>query len=814
MFMPACKVSFLLPLCFAVGIVSGCPDRISKPTDAATDALVQETHANPDSVDSTGQTDDLLADAGPTSDSGGPDEWFPFNPLPASDPAIDSPFLQELNHTVNEQPEGLGQLVALATPEPPFDGEGRPVLVAPQGIYRWLPSGAVELLPLPEASPDIVGAQAIADRILLAAPQQLWSVGVDGVYAKGAGLDGLFLRFAPGHAGPLVVTTMGIFQVTGKTLTPLLAMEGVGTATTDAHHLFVATAQELSITRLDALDQPPLATVPLSIGNPVAMVTGRTLPVALDLVVVGTKGLAGYTLSEGSLTPLAVPLFAPDRLPLQEARVAVPDPNGGFAVGAMGGAYRLVSGQYGVEYRTYVPDRWLPSPDVTDVAMPTAAPGSIYIATQGGLGWVTTTTWSVADKTMTMVESIVDHHDRDGAVADCKMAVPGDPSSCIPWDSDNDGGWTCYWVLGECFRYLVTGDPTAKAHFDRSLERMLSLRTLTGTEHFLARSVIRIEGCQLDDCDNPDDGEWFKSPDGKWWVKADTSNDEVTSHMFMMGHAYDLCADEAQKDAIVAHVDGIVGGLVDHDYKLLDPQDNKPTSYGQFGPDYCNDWVEGMWADGGRRSAQLMGALNLALYLTGKEKYRVAKETLMSQFHYDENISHIGDIDVYPLCAGNGDCDELAMQAFLPLIRYEVDPARREQWQAAWAQLYSTLITQEDGVWDLANALFGAPEPDLSRVIRWLQGYPTDFIRWQMHNGARTDAVPPPGYYLNKDPNADYRRRSDGHIFPPDERPNERHNTPQFKFSGGHGPGVEIDSADVLFAYWMARYYGAVALEP
>ena len=50
--------------------------------------------------------------------------------------------------------------------------------------------------------------------------------------------------------------------------------------------------------------------------------------------------------------------------------------------------------------------------------------------------------------------------------------------------------------------------------------------------------------------------------------------------------------------------------------------------------------------------------------------------------------------------------------------------------------------------------------------------------------------------------------RSDGLIIPYDERPNDRWNTDQFKVDGGHGPGIEMDGADVLAPYWMGRYYG------
>ncbi|OPZ57249.1 MAG: hypothetical protein BWY89_00785 [Bacteroidetes bacterium ADurb.BinA012] len=96
----------------------------------------------------------------------------------------------------------------------------------------------------------------------------------------------------------------------------------------------------------------------------------------------------------------------------------------------------------------------------------------------------------------------------------------------------------------------------------------------------------------------------------------------------------------------------------------------------------------------------------------------------------------------------------------------------------------------------------------MSTPERWFRLYPLDLIRWTMHNSHRLDLIPAPQFYLDKDPLR--RMRSDGRIVPSDERPNDRHNTSQFIMDGGWGDNVEMDAADVLAAYWMARYYGFI----
>jgi len=744
---------------------------------------------------------------------------LPVEPA-APDPSLameDHSYLQEINHPLPEHPQ-VGALTALVTP-PAGLSLPSPFLVGPRGL--WLPDddGILTLLAIPEGDDNLVDAETCGFITYLLGPSTLYQIdtrnaaplAIATAAALPANATGLRLTCAQDAGETVYILTdhdLGLYDgQDAQWVTP----DSPATALHEDGHFYLAGPGRL--TAYTHLFATPAAawSVTLSVGTPVAILDGVTLPEPLGLVVVGDEGIQAFDVSDSGAVEHPVDLFAKGRIPLANARAARTTSDGGFMVAAEGGAYRLTDRGRGPEWRVYVPDRWMPGKDVRDVREDPDGEGTpIFFATDQGLGYLTREMATVEDKMAAMVTRIELRHDRDGAVADSHLTTRGDLSTNIPWDSDNDGGWTCYWVISECMRHKLTHDAGARANFDKSLERMLSFRTLTGTDYFLARSVIRIEGCRLDDCDGPDDGEWFKSADEQWWVKANTSNDEVTSHMFMMGFAYDLCADDTQKAAITAHVDGIVGGLVDHGYQLIDPQDGQCTSYGQFDPYYVNTGLAGLTADGGRRSAQMIAALNLAHYLTGKQKYLDAKAELLATHHYGDNIAAIGDEETYPFCAGSGDCDELAFQAFLPLLRYEPDPALRVKWLQGWNRLYTHLKTQEDAFWEIANASFGGEAANLSNSMRWFQDYPVDLVRWTVRNEARQDAVKPPAYYLIKDRNADYRIRSDGHIFPADERPNIRHNTPQFSFTGGMDGLVEMDGGDALWAYWFGRYYGYI----
>jgi hypothetical protein len=499
-----------------------------------------------------------------------PNEPLPFSPENAM---TDDPYLQEFNHTLNEQPEEIGELVALVMPPQSFTDFDRPTMVAPRGLWLTEAADPPTLIEIPPAASGIMDAASLGSYIYLLTDDAIYQVAQDrfvtqlGTLPSGAGNGAASGRFYETEDGIYILTSTALGYYNGSSLSWYLSGNAPTAIGLGDDTLFLANVTSLTAYDLTSYPEPSTQkwSIAIDIGTPVAILPDRTLHQALDLVVVGTETIIGLDVSATTATITDVPLFKTGRIPLAGAVTAIKDSNGSFIVAADGGAYRIVDLDLGPEYRVYVPERWMPSGDVRDVLEDTStANGPIYFATSEGRGFMTRESRTIADKIDTMIERIELRHDRDGAIADSRLTSPGDLSTSIPYDSDNDGGWTCYWVLSECFRYQLTGDEQAKANFDKSLARMLSFRTLTGTDYFLARSVIRIDGCQLDDCDGPDDGEWFISPDGEWWVKADTSNDEVTSHMFMMGQAYDYCADEEQKQAIIEHVDGIIGGIIEH----------------------------------------------------------------------------------------------------------------------------------------------------------------------------------------------------------------------------------------------------------
>ena len=810
--------------------------------DSGSDTLVDVVEVQEVGGDVVG-VDGLDTDAAETSDVEAEETipettalTLPFEPVPVVEAYVDAPFVQETNHTSNEVLSSVGGLVGVVTSPPSFQAHERwpadVIQATPAGLVWFDEEGEPAILELTD-EPLLALARG-SDSLLVQSETKLFLVtvgdSVEAVVTTMMPPDGLLEETVHGLVSgswPMALAQSGVWVFPAADISwtvpapnePSAVLEHEGT-------LIVAHAGGLVAYDIPAEGPPSEAIWSLDGSEPEsdyqaifplrAMVSEVLLPASLDLVLIGDGGVRGYAFGDGSGQPPILvdePAFAGGRVPLDQPRAASRTSDGGFVVATAGGAYRVMDRGHGPEWRVYNRERWLPSEQVHAVATdPTVPDGPIWFATSNGLARVTAERVSLEEKLVPFVERIVLRHNREGAVADSKLAVKGDLSTNIPWDSDNDGGWTCYWVLSECYRWKVTGDPEAKANFDLALDGMLRLHDLTGTDHFLARSLIRKSTCVLDDCDDPDDGHWYSSPvDEDYWVKRDTSNDEITSHMFMMGPAYDLCADEEQKARIVTHVGNIVGGLMENGWKLIDPVTDEVTTYGNLDPGYVNDHPGGFLGDGGRRSAQMLGALNLAIYLsedeTARDELRAGKRELIEEHHYDTNAI---DYERFPAMWSSGDGNELGTQAYWPLVRYEEDPELLALWRQGWDDLYARIKLQQGAYWDISNyVLGGQPEPGVPMLSRWLRLAPVDLIRWTQLNSNRQDLVVPPKWF-----NQEGRARSDGFIIPYDERRCDRWNTDQYQVDGGHNGMTEMDGADVLMPYWCARYYGLIVPVP
>ncbi len=776
-------------------------------TDEGTDAIPKDTVA------------DLAPDiAGDLPEDQGRLE-IPFFPAKPSSPVRDQVYAQEVNHTSNEVDPALVPLVAVMMRPTAFGSVDEPLQVTPRGLAWTKGVDAWTFKGPADGEADVLAGTAAPGFVALAGTATLYRVTPDGSVLKALAPDGLailgldtaegiaFVRTDQGVAvlppdGP-IAWPANEEPVSAVAIIDELLYLGHPDGTVTLHELPVDGQPGAAIASLGPSDG-------LLAGPVVALLKDVGLPQAIDLVVVSDGGLAGLKLLGGGgkiAEAVAEPLFAQNRVPLGNPRAAAKVQDGGFAVVTAGGAYRIVDRGYGPEWRVYGAERWLPNDDARSLATDASVQfAPIFFATAGGLATVTIAPMTLEQKMAPFVSRIVARHDRDGAVADSHLTRKGDLTSNIPWDSDNDGSWTAYWLMGECARWKVTDDPEAKAHFDKSLDAMLFLRDVTDTDWFIARSVIRKEGCILSDCDNPDDGLWYTSKDGKYWIKRDTSNDELIAHFSMMAMSYEFCADDAQRQRIRTHMAGIVGGLIDHGYKLIDPITNDVTTYGQLDPEYVNEWIGGAYGDGGLRAAILLSGLTATYWMTGDARFAEAKRSLIEDHGYaaaaETEIQH----EVRPLSMDN---DEMSSWAWWTLLRYESDPVLRERWKTGFSGVYDVKLRQQQAaLWGMVRATTGFADMDIAQdVRRWLQLVPVDMIRWNVRNSHRKDVV------LKDLPFGEGGgERTDGRPLPYDERRNDRFNTDQYRLDGGMDGTIEMDAGEVLLTYWMSRLFGF--LEP
>src|SRR5690625_7878242 len=119
---------------------------------------------------------------------------------------------------------------------------------------------------------------------------------------------------------------------------------------------------------------------------------------------------------------------------------------------------------------------------------------------------------------------------------------------------------------------------------------MIWLITITGRGGFIARSILSPTG----DEDNPAEigswrlpAKWYKSSDGKWYWKGDTSSDEVISHFYAISIFYDLVAEGKEKEVARDHLTKMATYILDCDWTMHE-LDGKPPRRARRDQEYLH----------------------------------------------------------------------------------------------------------------------------------------------------------------------------------------------------------------------------------
>ncbi len=483
-------------------------------------------------------------------------------------------------------------------------------------------------------------------------------------------------------------------------------------------------------------------------------------------------------------------------------------PDGTMWVGTDYGITRFQPGKE--EYSVRLSRRWLVADEVRDIDFD--GNGNAWVATSAGVSAIRRQAMTLSQKAAYFYEQLISRHVREPwIVGRSKLEIPGDTSTLVAEDDDNDGEYTAMYLAMESFRYAVTGNKDAKERAKKAFDFLYLLREVTGMDGFFARTVVPsdwdkpvhdrnrtytpqeyAEEIIRNPRQKPIEVRWHASTDGQWLWKGDTSSDELAGHFFGYYWYYFLVADEAEKHRIAGHVEKITDHLVRNDFYLIGV-DGKPTKWGVWSPQSLNEDPE--WApEKPLNSLEILSFLKFAQAITGKESFQDAYMRLINEHDYLENAKKL--FTTNPAWETYFDT-YLALYTYPPLIQLEEDPElaaayrqHLDQWFLKFKETKSPLLNFT------YNLLTGGSE-ELAASIFFLQDAPLSLVDWEIDNGRRED--------LQRVRSPILEEMQVNQLRPPSEYRTIRWDqNPYFAVAGN--PSQEREPVYWLLPYWMGRY--------
>jgi hypothetical protein len=453
-------------------------------------------------------------------------------------------------------------------------------------------------------------------------------------------------------------------------------------------------------------------------------------------------------------------------------------------------------------FRYYAGKRWLRDDHVVDLA--TDRDGHLWVLTKTGLNKIEFRQTTLAEKAEWFHRKIRSRNIRYGFTAERRLRVPGDITSSEMIDTDNDGGWTSYYLGALATRFAVTHEEEIRRMAWESfgaLERLQGIHTNAG---FPARTFER-KGFKVSDPDR-----WRDAPDPNWEWKGHTSSDEISSQTFAHAVMWELVAtNAAERFRVATNYVRIVDHILAHDLYLVDV-DGKPTLWGRWNPEYVN-WFPHSIGDRRLNSAEITAFLQLAFKMTGDERYRAKAYELFEKHGYLTNIlSSMTLIAPTPGYIHQGEDmgsewnhsdDELAFYTYWVLVRFAFTDELRAKFLAAVADHWEFEKVERYPIWNFIYGACGAKEFDAAGAVWTLRGTPLDTIAWRVTNSHRQDITKLPPNFM---------RRELKELLPPGERLMARINTQPFILDQGDDT-IDFPGDEFLQGYWFGRFVGAIA---
>lgn len=711
----------------------------------------------------------------------------------------DAPFQQEYHEAYPMPTAGANDVKALA-----FDGAERLWAATAEGV-RYLEGGAWKT---PEGGTQIGTTYALTRD----ASGDLWAGTWNGIYKvtpKGVvsgGLKGALINAIDGGDPLFAGGPHGIWkQVHGK-------WEAVGGSwhkmvhavhVAPTNQMWVGTGSGLYLQSLTSPAETRVFSRPdVLLSSNVSSLT----PLADGTLCIGTTG--GLDFYKGAKRIRS--LTAKDGMPSYRVRSVTQDAERRLWAATEMGVVRYDAGRWTLRHSR----RWLLSDDTRSVAI--GRDGTAWVATAAGVDAIRRRKMTLADKADYYLQMIRARHIRPpGLVGPAVLVTPGDLSKSFIEDDDNDGEHTAMYLAMESMRYAVTKDPTARDNAKVAFHALMELQRATGTDHFIARSILpvstpprhevdqtitpeRAAAMYLDNPrEKPIEKRWLPTKDGKWFWKRDASSDEVDGHVFGYAVYYDLAATEEEKRLVADQVDRIIGGIVAHGYVLQDI-DGKGTQWANWSPESLNrdkTWREERFGN----STEMLSYLGVAYHVTQKQKYLDAVKYLVEKHGYAKNMASMSYVTPSEYTHIN---DELLVMVFHNLFTNSATPALEKSALTALRSWHKTC--RRDGIpfYDFIFNRFSGQQVPLDRAMETLRDWPLDHIEWTVDSSRRADVqwdrTPgAPANFLTR-----ILPRSEIGLCMWDQEP-------YFATMGRNGEREDRPN-DWLLAYWMGRYYGII----
>jgi len=484
--------------------------------------------------------------------------------------------------------------------------------------------------------------------------------------------------------------------------------------------------------------------------------------------------------------------------------------NGELWLGSKNGAFKL---REAGKYDYYASKRWLPDNEVIDIAE--GSGNSVLVLTKSGLSKINFTDMTLAEKAEYFQEIQRTRHIRYGFTGNLSLTRPGDLTSGVMHDTDNDGLWTSMYLAAELFRYAVTNDEDAKLNAYEAFEAMERLTDISGVSGFPARAYER-EGVELDEGTNGFSKEkmeaWLKE-NGKTWQfdetqrwkwKVSTSSDESCGHFFVYALFAELAPDKEWRDRAIRQIVLQMDHIIDNNWRLV-TWNGKPTQWGNWTPEYVNGFPVNV---GDRRlnSTLVLSFLQTAYHFTGDKKYKKKAYELINKHGYDENANRpasvIRFVEGEELSTDwNHSDDQMYFLTVPAFVKYSFTKEQKQKHFEAARSHWDIERSEKNPVWNFIYGLAGGTDYDLEESVWWLQEFPLDLITWDIDNSQRNDVE-------KLEPN--FRNQQFKEVLPPDERPVHFHSGAYRNNSNGGGRS-EVAPYVWLLPYWAGRYIDAIS---